>query len=548
MKTTISSFTALNEEFVELAFRHDPVAATNVGIHDYDHLLPDDSPEGFAARLAWLRDFEGRLNSSLALDELPTAQRVDFTLLRSWVEWLAADLEQIHDPARNPVRYPETALMGVFLLMARPFAPLEERKEAILERMMAIPDYLANARANLRQVPEVFVTIASEVTATGPAFVDEVVRVLLANFPAEAERIEHGGERARMGFLQYQAFLERDLRNRTGGTFAIGEDRMNFKLARQHMLAMDCVALEAFGREQMESTRALLDAEARRIDSSRSWREQVADARSRHPDPLRLRDAYQAEVERARQFTLEKRLAPIPEGRLEIIETPVFERPIIPFSTYLAPAPFDVEHVGYFYVTPIDPSRERDEQEQQLHGHCYAALPLIALHETYPGHHLQLLHACRAGSRPRRLAVSSLFSEGWALYCEELMQEQGFFLDPVTRLFQLRDLMWRACRVVIDAGLHSGRMSFEQAVDLLVEEAMLERVNAESEVKRYTLTPTQPMSYLVGKKLIIELRDEARRRMGPGFDLHGFHAALLASGSLPPALIGQEIWARIGAK
>jgi len=73
-------------------------------------------------------------------------------------------------------------------------------------------------------------------------------------------------------------------------------------------------------------------------------------------------------------------------------------------------------------------------------------------------------------------------------------------------------------------------------------------VNAESEVKRYTLTPTQPMSYLVGKKLIIELRDEARRRMGPGFDLHGFHAALLASGSLPPALIGQEIWARIGAK
>src|SRR5262249_19514452 len=158
-----------------------------------------------------------------------------------------------------------------------------------------------------------------------------------------------------------------------------------------------------------------------------------------HPDPSRLREAYQAEVARAREFTESRRIAPIPAGRLEIIDTPVFERPTTPFAAYLPPAPFELDQVGTFYVTPIDLSRPRAEREQRLAGHNLVGLPLIALHEAYPGHHLQLLHANRAGSRLRRLGDSSVFAEGWALYCEELMFEQGFFTDPATRLVQLRD-------------------------------------------------------------------------------------------------------------
>ena len=153
---------------------------------------------------------------------------------------------------------------------------------------------------------------------------------------------------------------------------------------------------------------------------------------------------------------------------------------------YLAPSPFDHDQTGLFYVTPVDPSRPREEQEQQLQGHCLAAIPLTVAHEAYPGHHLQLYHSNRGGSRLRRIADSTVMCEGWALYCEEMMFEEGYYPDPLTRVFQLKDLLWRACRVVIDVGLHTGRMSFAQAVDFLVEQAMLERVNAEAEVKRYT--------------------------------------------------------------
>ena len=127
-------FAALREEFVEITLRHNPVAATFAGIHDYDAQLPDDSPDGLRERGGWLRDFDQRLVATVPWPDLPTDQRVDYAVMRSKVAAMRADLEEIQRYARNPSVFPETALNGLFLLMARSFAPLEERKEAILGR------------------------------------------------------------------------------------------------------------------------------------------------------------------------------------------------------------------------------------------------------------------------------------------------------------------------------------------------------------------------------------------------------------------------------
>jgi len=546
MLETVRTFSALSEEFVEVFMKHHPVQATLAGIHDYDARLPLDTPEGFQERSTWLKDFEQRLAASVPTRELPLEHRIDHGVLRARLAALRAELDEIKMYTRNPALYPETALNGIFLLMARNFAPLEERKEAILSRLLAVPDYLKAARANLQQVPDVYLGVAADITLSGPSFVDEVTRTLMKSFPGESERIEHAGQRARVGFLQYQEFLDRDLESRVGGTFAIGERWMNFKLEREHLLGLDCAGLEALGREHVERTRGMLEEEARRIDPARGWRELVNEAKKRHPESLRLREAYVAEVERARRFLVEKDIVPFPPGeKLEVIDTPVFERAITPYAAYLNPAPFDTDQTGYFYVTPVDAGRRKEEQQQQLEGHCYAGLPLTAVHEAYPGHHVQLCHANLVGSRLRRLADSNVLAEGWGLYCEELMHELGYYLDPLTRLFQLKDLLWRACRVVIDVGLHTGKMTFMQAVDYLIEQAMLERVNALIEVKRYTMTPTQPMSYLVGKLEILEMRETARLRLGERFDLREFHARLLSVGSLPPSLVRAELTERL---
>ena len=548
MIETIRTFTALSEEFVELFMKHHPVAATEAGIHDYDHLMPDDSPDGLKARASWLRDLDQRLVASVPWEELPREPRVDFALLRSRVAALRADLEEIRVPQRNPGLFLERAFNAVHLLLARSFAPLDERKEAAVARLMAIPEYLEAVKPNLQQVPPELLASAQEMAAQGPTFVDEIVRTLLRQFPGEAERLEHAGNRARSGFLKFHDWMERELKPRAGGTFAIGERWMNYKLEREHMVPYTCVELERVGREHVAHAHVLLEDEARRHDSKRVWRELIEEGRRRTPESHWLREAYVAEMDRARRFVAERRIAPLPIGdRLEILDTPVFERALQPYALYQAPGPFDAEPAGVLYVTPIDIRRSKDEQAAQLGVHCTPALPIIALHEGYPGHHLQLSHANRAATRLRRIAHSDVFAEGWALYCEEMMWEQGYFIaDPLTRLFQLRDLLFRACRVVLDAALHSGRMTPEQAVAYLVEEAMLTPALARSEVRRYCTTPTQPMSYLIGKLQILELRSEAQQKLGARFQLHDFHAALLASGTIPPALVREELWPRLG--
>jgi uncharacterized protein (DUF885 family) len=545
MLDTEKAFASLSEEYVEVSLRQDPVAATMAGIHDYDFLYPDHSPDGIRERSAWLRDFDQRLVASVPWAELPTAQRVDFALLRSRLAVARAQIDELKIHSHNPVLAAETALFGIFLLIGRPFAPLEDRKEALLARLMAVPDYLQGARASLQRVPPLFLEIAADVNGSGPGYVDEVVRQLLRAFPGEAERIEHAGGRARVGFLQYQDLLDREIRSRAGGDFAIGQRWMDWRLEHEHLVGARCDDLEAFGREHIARTLEELEIEARAIDPNRSWREQIALAKARHPEPLRVREAYVSEVERARAFVEAERLAPIPGAPLEVVDTPVFERPTTPYASYLPPAPFDEEQTGWLFVTPVDLGRPRDVQEQQLRGHCLAGLPLIAVHETWPGHHVQIATAHSRGSRLRRLADNPLMQEGWALYCEELMHERGFYTDRTTRLYQLKELLWRACRVVVDVGLHTGRMSVAQAVEFLVENALIERVNAESEVRRYALTPTQPLSFLLGKTMLLELRDETRRRLGAGFDLYDFHAALLASGSVPPTLLREELAERL---
>ncbi len=548
MLETVRAFTSLSEEFVELFMKHHPVAATEAGIHDYDHLMPDDSPDGLRERATWLRDLEQRLVASVPWDELPLDARVDYALLRSRISALRSDLEEIRVAQKTPALYLLRAFHAVHLLLTRSFAPLDERKEAAVARLMAVPEYLEAVRPNLGTVPPILLETGIEMAAQGPAFVDDTVRQLLRHFPGETERLEHAASRARTGFLRFHDFLERELRPKAGGTFAVGERWMNYKLEREHLLPYSCTKLESLGREQMAHVAIQLEEEARRLDREKTWRQLIVEGQERTPEANWLREAYTAEVERARAFVVERRIVPLPQGeKLEVVETPSFERATTPYAMYQGPAPFDADQTGQFYVTPVDLRRTKDEQALQLSGHCSPILPVIALHETYPGHHLQLCHANKASTRLRRITTSEVFCEGWALYCEDLMWEQGFFTtDPLTRLFQLRNTLWRACRVVIDAGLQSGRMTPEAAVEMLVTEVMLDKPSAESEVRSYVMAPTQPMSYLVGKLALTELRDEARKRLGSRFDLSSFHAALLASGTIPPALVAEELWERLG--
>jgi uncharacterized protein (DUF885 family) len=247
--------------------------------------------------------------------------------------------------------------------------------------------------------------------------------------------------------------------------------------------------------------------------------------------------AYRDEMARLTTFIREQDLVTIPEGEeLEIIETPLFERSVVPYAAYMPPAPFETRQLGSFWVTPVDRERSPEEQEAQLREHCVYSFPVTALHEAFPGHHLQLAFANLSAGYIRKHAQSDLCAEGWAFYCEQMMEEAGYYQDRRVRLFQLKDQLWRASRVYIDAMLQTGQMTVQEAVDLLVSEAHLARAQAEGEVRRYTLTPTQPMTYAMGKEEVLHLREQF-----PELSFREFHDRLLSCGTIPFALAAREM-------
>jgi uncharacterized protein (DUF885 family) len=232
---------------------------------------------------------------------------------------------------------------------------------------------------------------------------------------------------------------------------------------------------------------------------------------------------------RARRHLVERDLVTVPDDeRIDVIATPEYLRNVIPFAAYFEPAVFDRDPKGIYVVTPSvrhDPNAMRE--------HNYASISNTSIHEAYPGHHLQLDAARRNGSLTRLLADAPEFTEGWGMYSELMMREQGFDTDPHFRLVMHTDAIWRACRIILDVRMHRGELTAEEATDFLVEHTSFERPNAAAEVAWYTYRPTYPLSYLLGRTLLLGLRADEQHRLGDRFSLKGFHDTLLRNGSLP---------------
>jgi uncharacterized protein (DUF885 family) len=234
-------------------------------------------------------------------------------------------------------------------------------------------------------------------------------------------------------------------------------------------------------------------------------------------------------MRRARTYLIEKDLASVPrDERIDVLETPEYLRNVIPFAAYFSPAAFDHDPKGIYIVTPSvhgDPNAMRE--------HNRASISNTSIHEAYPGHHLQLDAARRHPSLTRLLADAPEFVEGWGMYSELMMREHGFDDGPEYRVMLHTDAIWRACRIILDVRLHRGEIGVDEAVDFMVDQTRFERDNARSEVEWYTYRPTYPLSYLVGRTLLLELRASEQRRLGEDFSIRTFHDTLLRNGSLP---------------
>jgi uncharacterized protein (DUF885 family) len=529
---------------MEFWWQSSPVVASFVGIHKYDHLLDDCSPEFNQEQVRRNREYVRRLEAVEPMG-LSDDEHLDLRLVLDNLRFTIRQLEDIRYWQKDPTGYAQFGAYAVFVLAVRDFAPLEQRAAAMLSRLKEIPRSLKQGRSCLKDSPAIFTRTALEVTAGSKSFYQGFVPVIADQVPELKAEMLAASRSALDALDAYEGFLRDEHLPRSDGSFAVGRELFDFMLRTNHGLNYTADDLVAIGEQTLAETEQALAALSRDIAPGQEWWQIVKALKQEHPEAGGILDAYRAAMQRARDFTRERGLVTIPEGEdIQLIWTPPFQRATIPYAAYQSPPPFEKAQTGLFYVTPVNEQLPPEQQLQQLQGHCRYSIPVIALHEAYPGHHLQLVHANRTGSSIRRFLGTSVFVEGWALYCEEMMYEQGFYPDPRLRLMQLKDQVWRSCRVLIDVGLHTQGMTFDQAVDMLVNRAHLERVNAETEVKRYCSSPTQPMSYCIGKRQILALRRDYERQAGTQFNLREFHDRLLSYGSIPVELVRERMLSR----
>lgn len=539
---------SLFDEYLAFSLSSDPIEATRVGMHDYDHSLGHYTADAMDDRAAKRREFLSRFEA-LDPSELDAEEQMDVRLALTHLRTAQRRHQDLRVWERAPYWYVER-LGGAFSnLIGRDFAPPDERGRRLLSRLQKAPAYLSTAQRNLTtRAPQLYVDMGLTAAKGLQSFLGEAVLGFAAEVtPALESDLRQATRQTQSALAGFAQYLQ-DLQPQAGGDYACGPEHFDFLLQEFHLLDMDHRSLYEFGREQVEADRQRLEAYAHQQDPTRSWVEQIDRVKEDHPPPAQFKAAYGREMDLAREHCVEQDLITLPPGEICKMEwLPTYLRASLPIGVMNTTPPFEPGLESKWLITPLDPEASPQRQKQHMRDNCYAFARSIALHEIYPGHHLQKVHhkLVTQGRPMRRFFSSPVFVEGWGLYTEDLFEETGFIHEPPVMLFKLRNALWRSVRVIIDSGLHTRDMSFDQAVDLLQTEVFLDSHMAEGEVRRYTThdNPTYPSSYLVGKTLIQELREQWRALQGSTYSLKAFHDRLLSYGSPPVRLIAQRMLA-----
>lgn len=537
-----SGFASLVDTFLKEEYEDSPTMASSLGLTEYDERLDDTSAAAFQRRIAsddaWLGRFRAVGDADLEAQE-----RIDRDLLISVLRGrqLTQPLEMWR---RQPATYLNPGLNGVFALFLHRLRPEKDLAEAARSRLSQVPRNIADGVANLdvARTPRVYLERAIGQAKAAAKYARELVPNEVADPSARARLAEAGGAAA-TSFDEFASFLE-SKRDAAKGDYAIGEALYSALLKEKELLPYGARELREKGREQWDLLSTEANRIAKEIDGG-TWQETCDRLNKVHaPTPEGMRAEYEEWTERARTFLRDTGLVTLPAGeRCSVEPSPPFQRPILAVASYQRPPAFKDTLHGHFFVPYPPDGTSADEVQKRLEGNCSAGIPTTAVHEAYPGHHWHLVMAKGNPSAVRRIFGTPYFNEGWALYAERVMREQGFFTDPTHLLYQYEATIFRAARIVVDTSLHMNEMTVDEAVKHMVEKGNLTEPNARAEVGRYCSWPTQASSYLTGMLEIVDIRTRwlARRGASDRAALRAFHDAITGAGMLPTTLAERAI-------
>ncbi len=535
LSATDKQFDVLCEQYYHAWFRYHPEQAVDVGVYDYADLLKSYDHDEIGALLVLNQKMLSALDE-LSVSELDSGRQIDFRIIKGAITIELHDMEENDWRYRNPVEY--VPVNAIYQLLIHPGKNVQQSIKRRLEKM---PEYLRGAKVLLASHPERVVPqwteTAGAISRTGADFIRGLARhpLITAMFTNPA-RLQSLFDEAAGALNDFAGFLESEVLPKAEGKFASGHYRFNRLLKEKHFLDADAEKILGFGERLAEATEKELLQQSEKLCGEPDINKALSMVRASHPDASSLLDSYRKKMQAAHAWLLESDIVTVPEKQsLKVQQTPPFMRELIPFAAYEPPMPQDKDQRGLYYVTTV-------EDESLLAEHNDFSIDLTSVHEAFPGHHLQFVVAnqTHGNNVTRLLNASASMYEGWALYCEQLVCEQGLYDKKEHQFILLRDRLWRALRIIIDVKIHTGQFSFDEAVNLLVDKLGFDVSQAKAEINWYSSAAATPLCYAVGREIILKTREQLA--VADKTQLKEFHDALLSQGSIALPLVVQRVF------
>jgi uncharacterized protein (DUF885 family) len=507
---------------------------------DQDTELRDVSADAFLREIESNRQLLQQV-SSVDPARLSKEERIDRRLLIGLLESDTYSAEHRRMWEKDASMYIPAGQVGRLLEPEATEAPAE-RAKSLLTLLREIPQHIDVAKLNLRNPPHRFTEAAIFKTQGTIKSLKTDAPTLATQAPVPAEDFTSALDTAVAALESFEQFLRNDLLPESDGSWAIGKEHYDYILQHRWLFELDADEILARGQRAFEETEALAQEVSERIEPGKHWSEVYEILKDDHPPADGIKEAYQRSIDAAQAFVIENQIVTLPDGeRVVTVDTPPAMRRSSPFGTFQSVDRFGTDLEGKLVLTPIEDWMTPQQQAERLRSHHNAWVPIIAVHEAYPGHHTDALKTRENPRQLRKVVGEPIFSEGWGLFTEEMMFEQGFLTGDDVRLTQLRNRLWRAARVILDVSLHTGDMSFDEAVDFLVERVRFERYAAELEVGMYTVHPTYVLGYLIGMQEIMSIRSDWIETFGEPMPPSQFYDQLLRVGPIPPVLVRESL-------
>lgn len=537
-------FVVLAENYIEEFLERYPEYATALGDHRYDGRLNDYTAAGVASGLAWSKRY---LEELAAIDpaRLGAANAIDYEILRNHVEFSIWSSEVLREHEWNPMRYGVGD--ALYSLLAREFAPLEERLRSLDQRLEGIPAVLSAARENLADPPRIHTETAIRQNDGAIALVSKSLDEFLALAPGQEEELAQAREAALQALQEHGRWMREELLPRSTRSFRIGEEKFRAKLSYtlHSDLSMEEILERALRRldeleEELYSTALPLyrehrpdageDALADRPAVIRAVLDMLADS---HPTDSSIVEDAKQDLAEVTEFTRQSKIVSVPDEPLQIIVMPEFRRGV---STAYCDSPGPLEENGetFYAISPTPQGWTPERKLSFYREYNDFMLQDLTVHEAIPGHYLQLAHSNRlqAPTMVRSIFSSGTFIEGWAVYAEQVMVERGFG-GARFKMQQLKMLTRAVINAVLDQKIHAGSMTEQEAMDMMMGQGFQEEGEAAGKWIRAQLTSAQLSTYFVGITEHNDMRAAWIERNGPIRDWQAYHDNVLSFGSPP---------------